>query len=109
MCARRYDPGLNGATPGKRSAKNVHGEKERERKKERKEDRWKERTAREKEGANGRRYSKRIRDRMSGNSKTSQTTPTGASSLGIAVIPGKCAISSVIGYYYVVITGFDLG
>lgn len=51
----------------------------------------------------------RIRDCMSENSKTSQTTPTGASSLGIAVIPGKCAISSVIGYYYVVITGFDLG
>lgn len=58
---------------------------------------WKERDAR------------RIRDCMSANSKTSQTTPTGASSLGIAVIPGKCAISSVIGYYYRVITGFDLG
>lgn len=51
----------------------------------------------------------RISDCMPGNSKTSQTTPTGASSLGIAVIPGKCAISSVIGCYYLVITGFDLG
>lgn len=73
------------------------------------------RTRREKgereEGREGKgtRYNRRIRDRMSGNSKTSQTTSTGASSLGIAVIPRKCAISSVIGYYYAVITGSDLG
>jgi len=63
----------------------------------------------EEEGEKERDGGGQIRDCMSENSKTSQTTPTGASSLGIAVIPGKCAISFVIGCYYVVITGFDLG
>lgn len=52
----------------------------------------------------------RIRDCMLANSKNRRgATPTEASSLGIAVIPGKCAISSVIGCYYTVITGLDLG
>lgn len=93
MCARRYDPGQNGAAKTVQRETKREGEKERERKTEREKDI----------------YSRQIRDCMSRNSKTFQTTPTGASSLGIVVIPGKCAISSVIGYYYVVITGFDLG